>query len=111
MPYCVKPLGNNRYVILNRDYRPLGLSHGPSLPEAEYQELLEKYEVRIIETELLQSLHWDDCQRSDGWIFLYKDENSPKTSKKNKRAYLKKCGILERLTGVKFITQELGEQV
>lgn len=25
-PYCIKHLGNNKYIVLNRDYKPLGIT-------------------------------------------------------------------------------------
>ena len=97
LPYCIKPLGNNRFVILNRDYKPVGYPKGSWLPEAEYQALLEKSVFSIPNSQSLYRFH-NGTPRSDGMIYLHDGS----LRKNNESAYWKR---LYDLTGIVSETQ------
>ena len=88
LPYCLKRQPDGRYLVLNRNYKPLGfnnldfVTHSVRLPE--------------LTEAVARRLSWD--QRPDvEQIFLYVGENNPECSPAAWRAYSQRLEILANL--------------
>ena len=93
LTYCLKKQKDGSYIVLNRDYKPLGLNT--------YEDV--KYEKYPIATKLpgmtknkAIELSWNDSSETDN-IFLYNDGTNPIQSKNNMSEYLKKIEMLAKL--------------
>jgi len=88
-PYCLKRLTNDSYVILNRNYKPLGFSGNSWV---DYSEHPIETNLKLTDEEVSQ-LSWNgDPSREN--IFLYNDGCIPNESQAAMNAYLKKLTIL-----------------
>ncbi len=93
-PYCLKKLENGKYVVLNREYKPIGFCTREHL---EY----EKYPIGLdlkITPKQAQLLSWNNSPNVE-IIYLYDDETVPHRSKQNWDSY---CEKLERLSEYKI---------
>lgn len=93
LPYCAKPLGNNWYVFLNRNYKPLGHNSSVWLPDEEYLELLEDHAIRVMRPKLLQSSHYSEPREGS---MIYFHQGSMR-NEKDWTAYFKKLYQLAEL--------------
>lgn len=93
LPYCLRKMEDGRYVVLNREYKPVGfctetfvryeehpvLVHLPGLKKKVAAFLSESGEANLDE------------------IFLYSDRTNPLRSKANMAAYLAKLEVMAKL--------------
>lgn len=93
MPYCLQKQVDGRYVVLNREYKPVGF----------YTKDFIKYEdhpvavyLKGIGPDTAAKLSWDSDTNTDK-IFLYNDDCIPTHNAKNMKAYLAKIEILAKL--------------
>jgi hypothetical protein len=91
LPYCLKKQSDGSYVVLNRDYKPIGLK---TMDHINY----EKYRVKIpgLKARLAAVLSISKSVDVEN-IYLYDDKTSPTQGKKNMTAYLDKLEILSKL--------------
>ena len=90
-PYCVKHLGNKNYIILNRDYKPLGttdwIDDYASHPSVQNINITKKIAMEL------------SFKNSDDLESIYLFESTPKTlaDKKLFTDYLNRLGKLAKL--------------
>lgn len=94
LPYCLKRLSNGRYVVLNREYKPLGFNTHEHL---NYEDYPIAAKIKGITKKLASEISIDGSSSLDE-IFLYNDKTNPSSNSKNLKEYLKK---IERLTKLK----------
>lgn len=93
MPYAITKEydmeGKEIFVILNREYKPLGIGKGDNVHYQEYPCLISKKTLEKIKESPLEN-HTDNSRL----ITLYHDGNSPWSSKKNLQKYISQTQIL-----------------
>jgi len=94
MPYCIKKLMDGRYIILNRNYKPLGSF---SRDYIIYEEHPSACKLNIT-TLRASKLSWEESKDID-MIFLYNDGSIPTNSAASMKNYLERVAILMNLTG------------
>lgn len=92
MPYCLKKQDDGCYVVLNREYKPLGFDTDEYLKYEDYP-ILVKYKITKAKIKQL-SVHPEDNSED---FYLYNDGCLPEHNKKNMDAYLEKLRILTKL--------------
>jgi hypothetical protein len=95
LPYCIQLLDNSKdeYVILNRDYKPIGFN---TKKDVNYEDYPISYKLAL--TPLIASqLSWDKNTSISEPIYLYNDGTNPFTTLKNMKPYLEKLEILSRI--------------
>ena len=93
-PYCLEHLGGNRWVLLNRYYKPLGMDtkkHIDYLPHA--IEIKQNLPVEKI------TWNWTGMLDNRGIIYLYNDSCPPWKNKESKTKYKERLQALESATG------------
>jgi len=93
-PYCLDQLPDKTWVVLNRNYKPLGVSDSvwadyESIPKAQRIAKISKSQAAKID----YSGEWEAGQR----IYLYNDGCVPTDSKKHMDAYLGRLAVLMTL--------------
>lgn len=92
LPYCLKKQADGRYVVLNRDYKPLGFVTRNEVEYAKYP-ILAKLRIRPATAAKL-SFKGDPNVNA---IFLYSDGSVPTQSAAHMRAYLERLALLAKL--------------
>lgn len=92
LPYCLERLPDKSYLILNREYQPVGetirrIRHRDELSRVQIPQLTAKKAARI-------SYDGSDDLRS---IYLYNDGCFPTASAADTAAYFKRLGVLLEL--------------
>ena len=93
LPYCLERLEDGRYVILNREYKPIGFKTSSWID-------YEKYPIAVKFKRLTAKTAEKISARASGnlkEIYLYNDGCVPTRSAKNMEAYLKRLEILAKL--------------
>jgi hypothetical protein len=93
MPYCLKRLDDGRYVVLNRDYKPLGFR---TRERVVYESFPIAVKFKGLTKKLAAKLSWDGSANLES-IFLYNDATVPTDSAKRMTAYLERLAILAKL--------------
>lgn len=93
LPYCLQKQADGSYVVLNRNYKPLGFMTGEWVDYASYPI---KVKMRGLKSQLAAKLSVTGKPDMDQ-IFLYNDSTVPTRSKKNMDMYLEKIAILAKL--------------
>ena len=93
LPYCLLKHESGGYLILNRDYKPLGFSTGKYLTYEDYP--IEANFLRMSKATAVK-LSYKKSDNSDE-IFLYNDSCVPTSSEQNMKQYLEKLKILAKL--------------
>ncbi len=98
MPYCLRKLSDGRWLLLNRQYKPVGFT---SNEHVDYEALPVSAAIRFsapLRAATIQklSIHGEISKGPEGteFIFLYDDKRSPRTDMKG---YLAR---LDRLAGL-----------
>jgi len=97
LPYCLKKQENGKYIVLNRNYKPLGFN---SNEEFNYSDFPISSNLKGITEKKAIELSWNDSPDKEN-IFLYNDGTNPIKSKRNMTEYLKKIESLAKLKSVK----------
>ncbi|HWR76613.1 MAG TPA: hypothetical protein VN283_05310 [Thiobacillus sp.] len=93
MPYCLRKQEDGRYVVLNREYKPVGFfTHS----HVKYDEYPVAVQLEGIGPATAAKLSWKGDDNPDE-IFLYNDGCVPTHSAKNMDTYLAKLQILAKL--------------
>lgn len=93
LPYCVKKLEDGRYVVLNRDYKPLGFRTKEHVDYAAYPIA---FKARGLTKTVAAKISWESSEDLDN-IFLYNDGCVPTTSAANMTAYLERLHALAKV--------------
>lgn len=90
-PYCIKHVGNNNYIILNRDYKPLGTLDWVD----DYEAHPSVIHVRITKQ---QAMKLSYTQSDDvNVIYLYKNMQDLLKNKKLFDEYLNRLNVLAHI--------------
>jgi hypothetical protein len=92
LPYCVDRQPDGRYVILNRNYKPLGFVVNEYV---KYDEYPITHHIRITPKKAAKISYKGSEEL--GRIYLYNDGCIPIRSKKNMDAYLERLAVLMSL--------------
>jgi hypothetical protein len=92
-PYCIQKQEDGSYVLLNREYKPIGFSTQEYLDYGRYPigirfKGLKERTIRKISV---------DGDPSDGAIYLYGDGSKPTQNKENMEDYLERLSVLMSL--------------
>lgn len=93
LPYCLIRQSNGGYIVLNREYKPLGFN---STNRVDYNDYPITTAFKSLTKKTAVELSWSNSENLDE-IFLYNDATNPLKSKKNMDAYLKKIERLAKL--------------
>ena len=93
LPYCLVKQQDEYYVVLNREYKPLGFYTKEFI---KYEQYPISIHISGLTSEVAKKVSWDKSGNLDN-IYLYNDEFNPIRNKKNMDAYLKKLEILAHL--------------
>lgn len=92
MPYCIKRLKDGRYIVLNRDYKPLGIR---TRDWVDYDSHPTAAKIKITAA-TARKLSWETKDDTDV-IYLYNDGSVPTRSAADMKTYLAKLAVLAKL--------------
>ena len=93
-PYCLQKQEDGRYVVLNRDYNPVGFYTRDWVKYEEHAVLVKFKGLTKAKAAKLS----DKGETNLDKIYLYNDKTNPVRSKANMRSYLAKLEILAGLS-------------
>lgn len=93
-PYCLQRLGDGSWIILNRNYTPLGSSIHEHVV---YEGIDDAFRIPRITTAQVRKLSCTGPPDEDGRIYLYEDSCIPTSGEKHMTAYLRRLAVLMRL--------------
>jgi hypothetical protein len=93
MPYCLKRQSDGCYVVLNRNYKPLGFTTDTWV---KYEEYPVAVKFKKLTARIAAKLSIDRDDNLDT-IYLYGDDSIPTRTAADMRAYLTRLGILMSL--------------
>lgn len=91
-PYCIQSLGGSECIVLNRKYKPLGVT---SSEWVVYETHPSVTKMKITPA-IAKKLSWNESEATDV-IFLYADGCVPTISKTHMSAYLARLAVLMAL--------------
>ena len=91
MPYCIQQISDGRHVVLNRKYKPLGVT---SNAWVEYQNYAVKF--KGLTAKKAAKLSWEGSEDL-ARIFLYNDGCVPTENAEKMKAYQARLAILGKL--------------
>lgn len=86
LPYCLKRQEDGRYIVLNREYKPLGFNTDTHV---NYEDYPIAAKIKGITKKVAMELSIDKSSDLDQ-IFLYNDATNPSSNSENMKKYLKK---------------------
>lgn len=92
-PYCIEKQSDGTWVVLNRQYKPVGFNTDDYI---QYKDYPVSAKLRGIGPEFCKKLSYTGDNNGDR-IYLYNDGCNPINSKADMAAYLKKLEILAKL--------------
>ncbi|MBD2246642.1 hypothetical protein [Nostoc sp. FACHB-888] len=92
LPYCLEKQSDGRYVVLNREYKPVGFK---TREHIEYQDYI-SVELKGIGLATVAKLSYNSDSNTDR-IYLYNDGCVPTESPEYMKNYLKRLEILAKL--------------
>lgn len=93
LPYCLQRLSDGRYILLNRLYKPLGIS---SKDWVDYETHPSAFRPKGINSAVAQKLSWEESPALDA-LWLYKDGSKPTLSAEHWAAYSARLQVLASL--------------
>ena len=91
-PYCLKLLEGGRYILLNRNYKPIG---NQTMNRVNYHTDPSAI-MMTITPGIAAQLSWDQSHNVER-IYLYKDGCIPTGSEEHMAAYLKRLAVLAKI--------------
>ena len=88
-PYCIDHLPDGRYIVLNRNYKPLGIQTGDWV---KYEEDPSAIALKITPASA-RKLSWEGSEALDR-IYLYNDGCIPTDGAEHMKAYLQRLSVL-----------------
>lgn len=104
LPYCLHRLENGSYVVLNREYKPLGFR---TYEHIDYESYPIAVKFKRLTASTIVKLSWK-ADPDPRCIFLYYDGNIPTDNAKDMQAYLQRLAILAKLTFTEDVRAEPG---
>jgi len=92
-PYCIEKCADGSWVLLNRNYKPVGFNTSNFINYADYPVAMK---LKGLGPSTLKKLSYKDEEPSDR-VYLYNDGCVPTSSSAAMNAYLKKLEILLKL--------------
>lgn len=92
MPYCIQRLKDGRYIVLNRQYKPLGTFSGEWV---DYDTHHSACKLKITPA-AAKKIAWNGSDNLDV-IHLYNDGTVPTSSPEHLRAYFQRLSVLMHL--------------
>jgi hypothetical protein len=92
LPYCLKKQKDGSFIVLNREYKPLGFN---SRENFIYEDYPISSKIKGITAKTIENIAYDG-KIKDGFIFLYNDGCIPTKSKLNMTKYLERLEILAK---------------
>lgn len=93
LPYCIQKLDDGRFVVLNRDYKPLGFKTREHI-------VYEDYPICVnmpgLTSRVAEKLSWKESPETKE-IFLYNDGSVPTRSAGDMNRYLDRLARLAKL--------------
>jgi len=93
LPYCLDKQSDGRYVVLNREYKPIGFKTTENI---EYEDYPICVELKGITSTTAAKLSYKGDPNTDR-IYLYNDGCVPTKSAEHMKSYLKRLEILAKL--------------
>ena len=93
LPYCLKKQSDGKYIVLNREYKPIGFK---TRDRVDYEKYPIAVKFKRFTAKTAATLSWSGSANVNS-IFLYNDGCVPTKGAKNMRDYLKKLEILAKL--------------
>lgn len=93
LPYCLQRQKDGRYIVLNREYKPIGFN---TLEHVNYEDYPIAAKIKGITKKTASEISIDSSSNLD-MIFLYNDATNPISNSKNMKEYLKKIERLAKL--------------
>jgi len=93
LPYCLARQNDGRYVVLNRDYKPIGFR---TTEHEDYSKHPIAVKISRLSARTAARLSHNNDQRVDR-IYLYDDACIPTSSSEHMAAYLQRLAILAKL--------------
>ncbi len=93
LPYCLKRMKDKTYIVLNREYKPIGFN---TREHIKYENFILNHKVKGITNKIAEKL---SCDGSDSLevIYLYNDGSIPTSSVSKCESYFEKLKILLKL--------------
>ena len=92
-PYCIEKQEDGSWVLLNRNYKPVGFNTNDQI---EYEEHPVSMKLKGMGSATLKKLSYKDEEPGDR-VFLYDDGCVPTSNAQAMSSYLKKLEILLKL--------------
>lgn len=92
-PYCIEKLKDGTWVVLNRQYKPVGFNTGSYV---HYEDFPVSAKLTGIGPGVCRKLSYTG-KAEGSRIYLYNDGCVPTRSKENMNAYLEKLSVLAKL--------------
>ena len=93
LPYCLQKQPDGQYVVLNREYKPLGFK---TRERVKYEDYPICAELKGITARIAAKVSHKGDSNTD-MIFLYDDGCVPTTSAEHMQSYLKRLELLATL--------------
>lgn len=93
-PYCIRWRRENSFILLNRDYKPLGCT---SSKHVDYETHYSKVKLEYSLKQMADMFSWNGRISDEGNFWLYHDGTVPTDSKRHMRSYLEKLSRLMTL--------------
>jgi hypothetical protein len=95
LPYCIQRKADGSYIVLNRDYKPIGFT---SKKNVDYDAFPISVRFKRLTKTTLLNLSWENKPPDEeGRTWLYCDYYNPVKSSKDMREYLARLEILAKL--------------
>ncbi len=94
LPYCLKNVKDDIFIVLNREYKPIGFNTRDLL---NYEDYPIASRIRGITTNMIKRISYNGEIKNEGFIYLYNDDCIPTSSKSNMISYLEKLEVLASL--------------
>lgn len=92
LPYCLKKQDNGTYIVLNRNYKPLGFY---TREHVEYSDFPISVKIKGINPKTASKLS-ANCGTNTDTIYLYNDGTVPTHRKNHMETYLTKIASLAK---------------
>lgn len=94
LPYCLEKLGDGNWVVLNREYNPVGFNTKEHIDHSQYPVAVRLGKLTIGK---LKKLSYTGEVEGDR-VHLYNDDTNPIKSAANMRKYYEKLTILSTIS-------------
>jgi hypothetical protein len=93
MPYCIQKQADGKFVVLNRDYKPVGFNTSKGISYKEYPII---HKVKGLTPEIAAKISHENDPGLNS-IYLYHDGSVPTDSDENMEEYEKRLKLLNQL--------------